>query len=70
MNTYIIDYTNGIRTEHGPYKSAHILAIHTTVPKVCPDTVSFYVIDENDESSVLTVSMVHMITDGSNKDNV
>lgn len=59
---YIIDYTNGIPTKHGPFKSAHVLAIHTTVPKIEDDRISFSVTDTDDIASVLTVSMVHTIT--------
>lgn len=69
-NIYIIDYTDGIRTVHGPYKETHVFAIHTTVPHVQPDMISFYVTNEEDSTSVLTVSMVHVITDAANIDNV
>lgn len=60
MNTYIIDYTNGVRTLHGPYQRISVLAIHVSIPKIEPDTITFSVTD-HEATSRLTVSMVHEI---------
>ena len=58
---YVIDYTDGIRTVYGPFSRIQVKAIHTTIPHVCNDTISFYVSNGTDDVTTLTVSMVHEI---------
>ena len=65
---YIVDYTNGTHTVHGPYDRICVLAIHTSIPKIQPDTITFSVHDKSG-SGTLTVSMVHDIVTNPNQED-
>lgn len=64
---YIIDYTNGIRTEHGPFSAVRFHHINTSIPKAQEDTVTYTVFDDDDNSDLLTVSIAHVVTSEDNK---
>lgn len=65
---YIIDYTNGTHIIHGPFDRICVLAIHTSIPKIQQDTITFSV-SANGHSEHLTVSMVHDIVTDPNKED-
>lgn len=71
MSLYIIDYSGGRRTEHGPFTTVAFQSVNTTIPRICDDTVSYRTTKTpDDEYKTITVGMVHTIVPAELKDSM